>query len=201
MQTSSTVKTAKKMLRQSVLEARRAMTPATRQTASRQILAELYTLPDFVAARTVFLYASMADEVQLYPLMEYCLLLEKTVCLPLITGLGTMDAVKLPSMDALIPGKFGIKTIDPVRCELVPPSVIDLIVVPGAAFDARGRRLGLGAGYYDRFMAERAPQARRIALAFDCQLADCVPVEPHDQIVDLVITESRCLKVSDGMWK
>lgn len=201
MQTSSTVKTAKKMLRQSVLEARRAMTPATRQTASRQILAELYTLPDFVAARTVFLYASMADEVQLYPLMEYCLLLEKTVCLPLITGPGTMDAVKLPSMDALIPGKFGIKTIDPVRCELVPPSVIDLIVVPGAAFDARGRRLGLGAGYYDRFMAERAPQARRIALAFDCQLADCVPVEPHDQIVDLVITESRCLKVSDGMWK
>lgn len=201
MQTSSTVKTAKKMLRQSVLEARRAMTPATRQTASRQILAELYTLPDFVAARTVFLYASMADEVQLYPLMEYCLLLEKTVCLPLITGPGTMDAVKLPSMDALIPGKFGIKTIDPVRCELVPPSVIDLIVVPGAAFDARGRRLGLGAGYYDRFMAERAPQAGRIALAFDCQLADCVPVEPHDQIVDLVITESRCLKVSDGMWK
>lgn len=201
MQTSSTVKTAKKMLRQSVLEARRAMTPATRQTASRQILAELYTLPDFVAARTVFLYASMADEVQLYPLMEYCLLLEKTVCLPLITGPGTMDAVKLSSMDALIPGKFGIKTIDPVRCELVPPSVIDLIVVPGAAFDARGRRLGLGAGYYDRFMAERAPQARRIALAFDCQLADCVPVEPHDQIVDLVITESRCLKVSDGMWK
>ena len=201
MQTSSTVKAAKKMLRQSVLEARRAMTPATRQTASRQILAELYTLPDFVAARTVFLYASMADEVQLYPLMEYCLLLEKTVCLPLITGPGTMDAVKLSSMDALIPGKFGIKTIDPVRCELVPPSVIDLIVVPGAAFDARGRRLGLGAGYYDRFMAERAPQARRIALAFDCQLADCVPVEPHDQIVDLVITESRCLKVSDGMWK
>lgn len=201
MQTSSTVKTAKKMLRQSVLEARRAMTPATRQTASRQILAELYTLPDFVAARTVFLYASMADEVQLYPLMEYCLLLEKKVCLPLITGPGTMDAVKLSSMDALIPGKFGIKTIDPVRCELVPPSVIDLIVVPGAAFDARGRRLGLGAGYYDRFMAERAPQARRIALAFDCQLADCVPVEPHDQIVDLVITESRCLKVSDGMWK
>ena len=201
MQTSSTVKTAKKMLRQSVLEARRAMTPATRQTASRQILAELYTLPDFAAARTVFLYASMADEVQLYPLMEYCLLLEKTVCLPLITGPGTMDAVKLSSMDALIPGKFGIKTIDPVRCELVPPSVIDLIVVPGAAFDARGRRLGLGAGYYDRFMAERAPQARRIALAFDCQLADCVPVEPHDQIVDLVITESRCLKVSDGMWK
>ncbi len=201
MQTSSTVKAAKKMLRQSVLEARRAMTPATRQTASRQILAELYTLPDFVAARTVFLYASMADEVQLYPLMEYCLLLEKTVCLPLITGPGTMDAVKLSSMDALIPGKFGIKTIDPVRCELVPPSVIDLIVVPGAAFDDRGRRLGLGAGYYDRFMAERAPQARRIALAFDCQLADCVPVEPHDQIVDLVITESRCLKVSDGMWK
>lgn len=201
MQTSSTVKTAKKMLRQSVLEARRAMTPATRQTASRQILAELYTLPDFAAARTVFLYASMADEVQLYTLMEYCLLLEKTVCLPLITGPGTMDAVKLSSMDALIPGKFGIKTIDPVRCELVPPSVIDLIVVPGAAFDARGRRLGLGAGYYDRFMAERAPQARRIALAFDCQLADCVPVEPHDQIVDLVITESRCLKVSDGMWK
>ncbi len=201
METASAVKAAKKMLRQSVLAARRAMSPASRQAASRQMLTELYTQPDFVSARTVFLYASMADEVQLYPLMEQCLLLEKTVCLPLITGPGTMDAVRLSAMDALVPGEFGIKTIDPVQCELVPPSVIDLIVVPGVAFDDQGRRLGLGAGYYDRFMAERAPQARRIALAFDCQLADCVPIEPHDQIVDLVITENRCLKVSDGMWK
>ena len=74
---------------------------------------------------------------------------------------------------------------------------IDLIIVPGAAVDAAGRRLGLGAGYYDRFMAERAPQASRIALTFDCQLVDEVPVESHDQLVNMVITESRLLKVSD----
>ena len=135
----------------------------------------------------------MDDEVQLYALMEYCLLREKTVCLPLITGPGTMEAARLTNMDALVPGKFGIKTIDPAQ-GIISPSIIDLIVVPGAAFDNKGRRLGLGAGFYDRFMAERAPQARRIALAFDCQLTDRVPTEPHDQIVDWIITESRVIE-------
>ena len=100
-------------------------------------------------------------------------------------------------MDALVTGKFGIRTIDPACCQVLDARTIDLIIVPGAAFDAAGRRLGLGAGYYDRFMAERAPQASRIALTFDCQLVDEVPVESHDQTVDLVITETKLLKVSE----
>ena len=188
---------AKQTLRQQTTAARKALTGGYRQSASEKMLAVLYGQPAFEAAQTIFLYASMTDEVQLDALMEHCLSLGKTVCLPLITGPGTMEAAVLPSMAALVTGKFGIRTIDPACCQALDARTIDLIIVPGAAFDAAGRRLGLGAGYYDRFMAERAPQASRIALTFDCQLVDEVPVESHDQLVDMVITESKLLKVSD----
>ena len=188
---------AKQALRKQTTAARKALTVDYRQSASARMLSTLYDQPAFEAARTIFLYASMPDEVQLDALMEHCLSLGKTVCLPQITGPGTMEAAALPSMDALVTGKFGIRTIDPACCQVLDARTIDLIIVPGAAFDAAGRRLGLGAGYYDRFMAERAPQASRIALTFDCQLVDEVPVESHDQTVDLVITETKLLKVSE----
>ena len=188
---------AKQALRRQTTAARKALTDGYRQSASEKMLAVLYAQPAFRAAQTIFLYASMVDEVQLDALMEYCLTLGKTVCLPLITGPGTMEAAVLPSMAALVTGKFGIRAIDPDHCQALDARTIDLIIVPGAAFDAAGRRLGLGAGYYDRFMAERAPQASRIALTFDCQLVDEVPVESHDQLVNMVITESKLLKVSD----
>ena len=196
MQAAATV-AAKQALRQKTTAARQALTVGYRQSASARMLNTLYDQPAFEAAQTIFLYASMADEVQLDALMEHCLSLGKTVCLPQITGPGTMEAAVLPSMDALVTGKFGIRTINPACRQLVDARTIDLIIVPGAAFDAAGRRLGLGAGYYDRFMAERAPQASRIALTFDCQMVDEVPVEPHDQMVNLVITETKLLKVSD----
>ena len=197
MQSQLSMRAAKEALRHTVTHARAALPQAYRESASLRMLTMLRQQPAFREAGCVFLYASMPEEVQLYTLMEQCLQLGKTVCLPLITGPGTMEPVKLSAMSALVPGKFGIQTVDPAQRELLPPTAIDLIIVPGAAFDAQGRRLGLGAGYYDRFMAEQAPQAERIALAFDCQIVPEVPVEPHDQTVRLVLTESRCLEVSD----
>ncbi|MCH3958454.1 MAG: 5-formyltetrahydrofolate cyclo-ligase [Selenomonas sp.] len=197
MMQDSAVGAAKQALRRKTTAARKALTAGYRQSASAKMLTMLYAQPAFETAQTIFLYASMADEVQLDALMERCLALGKMVCLPLITGPGTMEAAVLPSMAALVTGKFGIRTIDPACRQVLDARTIDLIIVPGAAFDAAGRRLGLGAGYYDRFMAERAPQASRIALTFDCQMVDEVPVEPHDQMVNLVITETKLLKVSD----
>lgn len=185
------VQEAKKVLRKRATAARKALSDSYRVSASRKMLEFLFQLPAYQSARSVFLYASMPDEVQLYGLMEQALMDDKTVCLPLITGEGTMEAVVLSSLDDLVAGKYGILTMDPSKRKIFPANEIDLIVVPGAAFDRRGRRLGLGAGFYDRFLTERAPQGYRCALAFSCQLAEEVPTEPHDAVMQYIITENE----------
>lgn len=190
------LKNVKQAMRKAAIAARRDLTPAYREEASRQMLASLSALPQFRLAKTILVYASMPEEVQLYELMEQSAAAGKTVCLPLITGKGTMEAVRLPSIEDLVPGKFGILTVEPAKQCIVPPNTIDFIVVPGAAFDREGRRLGLGAGYYDRFMKEKASRAFRCALAFNCQLITEVPTEPHDERVQYIITEKKSFAVA-----
>lgn len=187
----------KQALRDKVTQARQALTTPYRQQASAKMAAAVQALEVYKAAQSIFLYASMSDEVQLYGLLEAALQAGKAVTLPRITGKRTMEAVRLSSLTDLVPGKYGIKTVSPARAETFPADQLDLIIVPGAAFDECGHRLGLGGGFYDIFMTVKAPQAYRLALAFDCQLVESVPVEPHDVAVDMLLTESKCLKVSD----
>jgi len=189
------VKEAKKVLRKRVTTARKALTDSYRATASSKMLDAVCQLPVYRSAHTVFLYASMPEEVQLYGLMRQALMDGKTVCLPLITGKGTMEAVSFSSLDDLVAGDYGILTVDPAKRKIVPAEEIDLILVPGAAFDREGGRLGLGAGFYDRFMTEKAPQGYRCAMAFSCQLVEKVPMEPHDVAVQYIITENEAFAV------
>jgi 5-formyltetrahydrofolate cyclo-ligase len=76
---------------------------------------------------------------------------------------------------------------------LVDPAQIDLVLVPGVAFDRWGNRLGYGAGFYDRLFLRLLPSALRVACVHDALLVDRVPAEPHDAPVDLLITESMAL--------
>lgn len=182
---------AKKALRAKMVAFRKSLTKEQREEKSRAILARLYDEPAFQQARTIFAYASMPEEVQLYGLLREALRQGKRVGLPLITGKGLMEAVNLPSLDALVEGKFGILTVKKELQEIIPASEFDLVIVPGAAFSKRGDRLGLGGGYYDRYLLEKAPKASRIALTFDGQVTDAAPMEPHDAKVNLILTESR----------
>ena len=186
----------KKALRETVVARRRALSDSFRHKASAAICARFYEEKAFCAAQTVFAYASMPDEIQLYELLAVCLVCGKRVALPLITGKGEMEAVALPALDALVTGAFGIQTVDPARQRIVPAGEIDCIVVPGAAFTERGDRLGLGGGYYDRYMAEKAPQASRVALTFDCLVVPSIPMEAHDQRVETILTETRRIAVT-----
>ena len=188
---------AKDVLRTEVIAARQALPAEYRAKASLAMTAALRSLAVYQEAQSIFVYASTPDEVQLYDLMAAALQAGKTVTLPLITGPRQMEAVVLRSLKDLVPGRYGIKTVAPEKRRLFPAADIGLIIVPGAAFTADGQRLGLGGGFYDTFMAEKAPQAYRVALAYDCQLVESVPVEPHDMSVDMILTESKCLKVSD----
>jgi 5-formyltetrahydrofolate cyclo-ligase len=102
--------------------------------------------------------------------------------------------IKDPEHD-LVPGYYNIPEPDPGRCKRVESSEIDAAVIPGSVFDIQGGRLGYGGGYYDRFLVNDAPQAKRIGLAFELQVVDKVPVEPHDQPLDILITEKRIVNI------
>ena len=141
------------------------------------------------AASVVMLYASTAEEIDLFPMMEMLL---QSIALPHIIQRGQMEALSLTSLEHLVEGPFGIMMPDPIREDIVSPQQIDVIIVPGAAFSADGRRLGLGGGYYDRFLAKTV-QAFRLVLAYDWQVVPDVPVAPHDAYVDAILTERRMI--------
>jgi len=137
--------------------------------------------------------------VDTHPLMELCLDRRKTLCLPRIRRENhsmTAHAVSDLKRD-LVPVPFGFlqpKKTTPV----VPLAQIDLILVPGIAFDLQGHRLGRGAGYYDRFLPRADLRAAVCALAFECQIVDAVPVGEHDWPLQLIFTEERVIRNEKG---
>ena len=190
MITEAVLAANKKALRASIKQKRRALSIEYRQQASRKMQAELTRLPCYQAAEYIMLYMAMPDEVQLDELIAMVLKDGKKAVIPLVTGAGLMEAVELSDMADLVPDKYGIKTVSEEKRRLIAPDKIDLIIVPGVAFDKAGHRLGMGGGFYDRFML-RASRAVRAALAYDCQLLAAVPVEVHDLTVDYIITEKQ----------
>ena len=186
----------KKRLRREMLARRRAYSAKERARASDTICRCVRQQAVLQEARTIMLYASTEEEIDLYPLMETLLAEERRIVLPEITGRGTMEARELPAMDALTDGAFGIATPDPTRGSIVPPEEIDVIIVPGAAFSSDGGRLGLGGGYYDRFLP-RARNAVRLVLAFDFQIVPDVPMGVQDARVDVILTERRMISCSE----
>ena len=180
----------KKEMRRRMLTARRQLSAAERDQYSGQIVQRLTARTEYQKAACVFCYAAMTDEVQTQAILKQMLTDGKTGCLPLITGKGVMEAVELPSMDALVTGEYGILTVRPEQRHLVDPARIDCVLVPGAAFARDGARLGMGGGYYDRFLP-RAVRAQRLALAFSCQLTENIPMQERDCRVDAILTENE----------
>lgn len=157
----------------------------------------LCSLPDFRDADVVFLYVSFRSEVETIPLIEHCLRMGKQVVVPLVAEKSQLLPYRIVSKEHdLAPGAFGI--LEPVadRCQLVDPRTLQVVLVPGSVFDEHGGRFGYGGGYYDRFLVDMAPQARRIGLAFDLQVVGAIPLAPHDQQLDALVTESRVLDFS-----
>jgi 5-formyltetrahydrofolate cyclo-ligase len=97
-------------------------------------------------------------------------------------------------MDELQTGMYGIleprTELRAIEAKRVDPVELDLIMVPGVAFDRRGARTGHGKGYYDKLLQHARPDCPLVALAFECQVFDEIPTEPHDIFMDRIITES-----------
>ncbi len=138
----------------------------------------------FLQADTVMAYAAIPPEVDLSPVLEAILATGKTLVLPRCEEDGIMTARRIDDLGQLVSGAYGIP--EPTSdAPVILAKEIALILVPGLAFDAAGRRLGRGKGYYDRFLADFCGKNMGIC----GQLMQEIPVEPHDITMDAIATD------------
>jgi len=185
-------------LRKRILGARDRLSQRDRRAKSIAVMNSFLGLPEMAQWKTLFMYVNFRSEVETVELIRKCLALGVRVAVPLVDAHEVCMIpllIRDPEKD-LAPGYYNIPEPDPAKARRVDPVEIDAAVIPGSVFDIHGGRLGYGGGYYDRFLVNDAPGAKRIGLAFEVQLVDKVPLEPHDQPLDILITEKRVVNIS-----
>ena len=145
----------------------------------------------FNKAKNVFIFLSFGSEVLTNLIVEKCFEQGKKVCVPVCKQDGIMDAVYIDSFDDMTCNRFGIKEPKDVK-KIADKQDIDLIIAPGSVFDKNLNRIGYGKGFYDRFFV--GTRAKRVALAFDCQIVDFdLPTDEYDVKMHCIVTEKRIL--------
>ena len=189
-----TFKTEKREMRQRISAAIARMSPGDRRERSVRAQERLVETPQFTESRAVLLYHPLPGEIDTCGLISHALAAGKRVALPrTFPHTHTMEAVQVRDLATdLFCGPYGAK--EPRDgLPVIAAGEIDLVVVPGRAFDEYGHRLGRGAGYYDRYLGSSDFRGISVALAFDCQILDSIPCQEHDVPVQCVITESRMI--------
>jgi 5-formyltetrahydrofolate cyclo-ligase len=183
---------AKAELRRRVRGLRDALPAQWREAASTAIVRRLLALPAVDLGATVLSYCPFGAEVAIGPINRAILEGGGTLLLPRVDPASRLLGIfRVRDLDRdLTPGTWGIPEPDPDRCDAVSEPAPGWVLVPGLAFDRTGRRLGYGAGYYDRLLA-RLPGVLRIAVAFSMQVVDHIPVDAHDLPIDTLITETQ----------
>lgn len=181
--------TDKSALRATARARRRALTTAQRRRRSLAAAANLLGLEEVRAASAVGLYAPLADEVDPQPAATALRELGVAVVLPRVTG-DHLELVEVDDLRDLRPGFRGV--LEPQGAAGRPE--VEVLVVPGLAFDRRGGRLGQGGGHYDRLLADLPAATLRVGLSFACQVVDEVPREPHDEPIDVLVTEEEVVR-------
>ena len=165
---------------------------------SRLASEKLIKLPEFRAARVVMIYLSANHEVNTVEIARAAWSAGKIVLVPKVNIADRhMIALECNSLHAgLVEGSYGI--LEPTEGDAHPIESIDLIVVPGLAFDRDGRRLGQGAGFYDRFLSTPGMRATTAAMALAEQVIDSVPVNGADWPIDILVTDKEVVRFADG---
>lgn len=181
---------SKAELRAIALQRRDALSPSLRRDYGQIILDRILAMEQFRQARTVMAYCGFGSEIDTAPLLRAILEGGKTLVLPKINRpAGVLDIYQVGDRETgLVTGVWGIREPNPARCVLKTPADLNVVLVPGVAFDRKGGRIGYGKGYYDKLLAQ-CRHACKIAGAFEAQVFDSVPMAPHDIPVDALVTE------------
>lgn len=190
---------AEKNFREAKKKERLALSPEEILDRSMKIKERLFSLPEFARAKTIAFYVDKEDakEVRTREMMAEAKRMGKRIVVPFVSG-SELEFSEISGFQDLQPGVFNI--LEPRR-EIrrpIPPEQIDLMVVPGLAFDLEGRRVGYGKGFYDRFLRRLLsvrPDACVVGLAFEVQVVDRIPnPKPSDVPVSILVTEKRVVR-------
>jgi len=190
---SETLANQKAALRVTLREQLRSLTPEYKESAGLSICQRLAVLPLWQKAEQVLLFAPRPDEPNIWPLAQQAIQAGKQLFLPrYVTASGVYEAASIqdPAQD-VAPGKFGILEPKPL-CNVADPKRLDLVLLPGLAFDWHGYRLGRGKGFYDRLLT--AVSGKTCGVAFDMQLISAISVEPHDVRLNCILTPTHWLE-------
>lgn len=180
----------RKELRKSKIHARNSISTEERQRLSALISERIASSELYKKANTVLIYRATKGEVRLDALEAAEESQGKRLVCPLCISNSEMIALLPKGEDAWHPGYCGIMEPIKEKSEEIPPSEIDLVICPCTAFDEKCGRMGMGAGFYDRYI-EKCVNAHIVAVAFEVQKAECIPMEPWDKPMEMVFTEVR----------
>ena len=187
--------TDKALIRKDTFLRRDAISGELKKNKDTSIREKLLALPEFRKAAVILLYASFKSEVDTFEAIKYCLSNNKTVVLPKVNE--TKDALilyEIKDISELAKGHFGVPEPAVPEDRRRDIAGIDMVIVPGVAFDMRCNRLGYGKGFYDKlFSPIGSRRPIRIALAYEEQLVEHIPAEPHDMKMDKIITDKRII--------
>jgi 5-formyltetrahydrofolate cyclo-ligase len=186
----------KEKIRKEVLEKRDELSPDVRAAKDSLIRDALFSLPEYLEARTIFFYASFRSEVGTMDMIRTSIGNGKRVVLPKVNSKGhSLMLYEIESAADLAPGYMGIPEPFAPDDRLTGIDDVDLVIMPGAGFDFSGNRLGYGAGYYDILLSGRKNRMPILALAYEEQLVDSIPAEKHDVKVNIIVTDKRVLRI------
>ena len=194
------------LLRKSKIKARDSYSDNERQALSEKVVRQILASTEFQQAETVMIYKGIRGEVRLESLEAKVggraasvladeVVAGKRLVYPLCVSDSQMIALYPQDENAWIDGYFGIREPMRARSIEIAPEDIDMVICPCTVFDEQGGRMGMGAGFYDRFL-EKCTKAVVAAVAFECQKTRQVPREPWDKPMDLVFTEEATYRVN-----
>ena len=192
---------SKEMVRQQISDRLKTLSDRDIQQKSAQACKQLCELDEFKHAKVIMIYLSLPREVDTSAAILEAFGAGKKALVPkMIWQERKLIPVVIETLNCEMEiGRFGLR--NPVGNQTLPVSSIDLVVIPGLGFDESGNRIGRGAGFYDRFLADNQFSGFRCGLAFEDQVLNTIPVSDHDMSVDLLVTENQIRRFNRQMNK
>lgn len=186
----------KKGIRQKMLAMRRALSANETESRSSSLKENILSLPEYKNAKKIMAFLAMKGESNLDGFIRQALLDGKEVYIPVCLPERQMEAGRLIDMEHFEKGPLGLRNL-PAGYEVTSPESLDLVLIPGLAVSQEGIRLGMGAGYYDRYLA-RVPFEKRVAALWDFQVIPDIPSEPFDQKIAKIVTDKSVIVTKRG---
>jgi 5-formyltetrahydrofolate cyclo-ligase len=190
--TDTSIEKLKSVFRKNLKDQREQVSPQAAQEASQSVWVQLKEESFYKKSKRIAAFVSSGTEINTRPLLEGILGAGKELYLPRVDMAQTLIHFHaITNLNNLTPGPYNIP--EPKEGVVIAPEQLDLILIPGLAFDSRGHRLGYGKGYYDRFLPLLRLGCFKLGVAYACQIIDKTPNHDHDIPVNAVLTEKYIL--------